>query len=262
MELKINCNAFVKLPNLLGVTSIESTISGYQYHGDTLEGKLSITGTFFDSEGLSEKPQTFTEEVPIMVIFKDDQNEVDDVQCENFNYYEVAGRGIETSFDVIVTYREKTREGDTIIEVPCETEEISDPAAETEEISFHEEPNIPEADDRLIEDLVKEHHENTEDTEEPSLTQTLNDEIKQQITTKMDIILSEKVLSKTDNFPAEKEADEVSRSFKTGKDTVKILYYKDDRMMDYLCSKHDLSIEEVLKQKKARDEKRMIIGID
>ena len=42
-----------------------------------------------------------------MVIFKDDQNEVDDVQCENFNYYEVAGRGIETSFDVIVTYREK-----------------------------------------------------------------------------------------------------------------------------------------------------------
>ena len=32
--------------------------------------------------------------------------------------------------------------------------------------------------------------------------------------------------------------------------------------MDYLCSKHDLSIEEVLKQKKARDEKRMIIGID
>ena len=82
---------------------------------------------------------------------------------------------------------------------------------------FHEEPNIPEADDRLIEDLVKEHHENTEDTEEPSLTQTLNDEIKQQITTKMDIILSEKVRSKTDNFPAEKEADEVSRSLKPEK---------------------------------------------
>ncbi|MDD4243722.1 MAG: hypothetical protein PHG08_05360 [Bacilli bacterium] len=259
MELKINCNAFVKLHNLLGVTSIESTVSDYQYHGDTLEGKLLIKGTYLDSEGLIDKQWEFKEEVPFMVIFKDDQNEIEDVGCDNFNYYEVAGRGIETSFDVIVNYHEKTRETNDIIEVPSETDDLK---ADYEELTVNENTENLETEERLLEELINDQANKPEKPEESTENQAINEEIKERITSKMDIILSEKIKSKTDNFPSEDEKEEVTRSFKSPKDTIKILYYQDERMLDVLCSKYDLSIEEVLKQKQARDGKRMILGID
>ena len=242
----------------MGVTSIESTVSDYQYHGDTLEGKLLIKGTYLDSEGLSDKQWEFKEEVPFMVIFKDDKMKLKTSDATTSIIMRLRG-GIETSFDVIVNYHEKTRETNDIIEVPSETDDLK---ADYEELTVNENTENLETEERLLEELINDQANKPEEPEESTENQAINEEIKERITSKMDIILSEKIKSKTDNFPSEDEKEEVTRSFKSPKDTIKILYYQDERMLDVLCSKYDLSIEEVLKQKQARDGKRMILGID
>ena len=145
------------------------------------------------------------------------------------------------------------------VEVPSETDDLK---ADYEELTVNENTENLETEERLLEELINDQANKPEEPEESTENQAINEEIKERITSKMDIILSEKIKSKTDNFPSEDEKEEVTRSFKSPKDTIKILYYQDERMLDVLCSKYDLSIEEVLKQKQARDGKRMILGID
>lgn len=275
MELKINCNAFVKLKNFLGILNIKSEVKEFTYQNDTLEGKLLINGEYYNSSDLHKEPTLFQDEIPFVVVFKDNDYEIEAVNSDNFEFYEVAGRGIETEFEIVVLYHKQSLD-DIIQERMIDTNIISTNNNQTEgninilRTITEEEQIVDEENLEIIDDEIDETKRNfdeeadeieTEFEDEQDNNNIIeNEAIKSMVTSKIDIILKTKMEGKTDNLPTQ---DIILRKISSKKQNIKICYYANDSQLDQLCSKYDISIEKVLNEKRKSSQIRcIIIGID
>ena len=112
MELRICCDASVKLEKMTNVNEIHCDIENFTVKGDTLEGNIRISGKYIkdDMDNLFD----FREMVPFTIVFKDRNFEINKIEVEDFNCQEIINQGVECQFNIVVDYVTKT---DTDVEV-------------------------------------------------------------------------------------------------------------------------------------------------
>ena len=126
MNVTINSNAFTKMDRMIGLSVVEIKILDYYLQNRILSGNVKIYGEYYteDSEfetnnGLKE----FENIIPFEVVFSKEDPIIDEIYIKNFEYYEVAGRGIESVFDLCVEYTVVIEDTDYI---EIEAEEIKE----------------------------------------------------------------------------------------------------------------------------------------
>lgn len=124
MNVTINSNAFTKMDKMVGISVVEIKILDYYLQNRILKGNVKIYGEYYTedvefetSNGLKE----FENIVPFEIVYYKEDPIIDNISIKNFEYYEVAGRGVESVFDLCVEYT-------------VETEQVSQNEIEAEEI--------------------------------------------------------------------------------------------------------------------------------
>lgn len=206
MNVTINSNAFTKMDKMVGLSVVEIKILDYYLQDRVLKGNVKIYGEYYTEEteyetnnGLKE----FENVVPFEIVFSKEDPIIDNILIKNFEYYEVAGRGVESVFDLCVEY------------------------------------NV----------VLEEDNKNEIEAEE----------IKEQVTRQIDIILEEKLEVKEDNFLEEerneKKQDKVS--------VIKVVYYDRNKEIKDICKKYNVSYYDILEDNKKynfNDNYRIVIN--
>lgn len=161
-----------------------------------------------------EKENQFNESIPFNIVFTTPKFELIDLDCINLDYDLVEGRGIEVSFDIKVEYNE-------LEEAPDATESIG------ERIADENEETNPTCDIPILE------------------------EIKNEITEKVSTKLEETLKFKDDNLPSETE--NFLDSLKEKRSKIKVCYYANDKELENVCAKNDISLDKVFKDNKNND---------
>ena len=166
MNIQINSNAFTKLNKMVGVSNVNIELLKYYLDNNNMKGEVRIFGEFYSNEKEFEENNglnSFENIIPFEVIFTKGVPNINSVEINNFEYYELVGRGIEASFNINVEYK--------LIQ---EEERV-----QLEEI-------LQEQEDFLTSNEV--------------LNEVIEEETKADITEQVDRILTEKMKLKDDNF--------------------------------------------------------------
>lgn len=203
MEIKIYCDASVKIENFNSAFNVKCSIVDYKKVNDTLDGNILITGEFI-KDNLDEK-YPFSEVVPFAIVFKNENFKIDSVVTKNFTFQEIVNQGIEANFDIVVKYQQTgPKNKEEIIEVPLEEEERIELPIKEEvieipiEIKADEKPVeveiiIDEEDDEEDQEIILEDKEEKKKSKDDELTKDL-------INKKYDELLKEVLETRTDNF--------------------------------------------------------------
>ncbi len=160
-----------------------------------------------------EKENQFNESIPFNIVFTTPKFELIDLDCVNLDYDLVEGRGIEVSFDIKVEYNE-------LEDAPDAIETIGERTVEEQE-------------------------------EVPTIESTELEEIKDEITEKVSSKLEETLKFKDDNLPTETENFLDNLEEKRSK--IKVCYYSNDKELENVCAKNDISLDKVFKDNKNND---------
>lgn len=218
MELRVNFNSFVKIKDAIRINDICGEILDYQLTTDGVSGKLGINGKYFKDD--LEKENTFNDEIPFDIIFTTPEFELIDVDCINLDYDLIDGRGIEVNFDIRVEYNELTN----ALEVSLGEEEITD------------------LEENLKDDSIREVETKIEEDE--------LEKIKDEVTTSVSEKLQE-TLTLKDNLPTKEE--KVLDNFEEKRSCIKVCYYNNDKELEKVCQKNDISLDQVFKDNKNND---------
>lgn len=161
-----------------------------------------------------EKENQFNESIPFNIVFTTPKFELIDLDCVNLDYDLVEGRGIEVSFDIKVEYNE-------LEDAPDAIETIGERTVEEQE------ETVPTIESRELE------------------------EIKDEITEKVSSKLEETLKFKDDNLPTETENFLDNLEEKRSK--IKVCYYSNDKELENVCAKNDISLDKVFKDNKNND---------
>lgn len=254
MDLKMNYNSFIKLKDFFKVLNISAEIDEYNVKNDTLEGVLHIKGKYLRRDNVSE--EYFLEKIPFSIVINDQDFEVEDINCIDFEYIGVEGRGVDVSFDILVKYL-------VIEEIPVITSrnegmvmaDISEKQSDIDETS--------EKLDTLVEDhstvdvLVREDdnsEENLDEQAEEVIATPLEEDefeiLKKEETERIDNLLKSTLSFKDDNLPTE---EIVIRGLKETTTLMKVYYYKNDAELERLCNENNMSLDTVFKKNQKFD---------
>lgn len=161
-----------------------------------------------------EKENQFNESIPFNIVFTTPKFELIDLDCVNLDYDLVEGRGIEVSFDIKVEYNGLE--------------------------------DAPDAIETIGERTVEEQEETV-----PTIESTELEEIKDEITEKVSSKLEETLKFKDDNLPTETENFLDNLEEKRSK--IKVCYYSNDKELENVCAKNDISLDKVFKDNKNND---------
>lgn len=145
MELKICCDASVKLEKMSNVMEVECNVGDYKVDGDTLTGDIIIRGDYI--QDVIEEHHEFSEIVPFTIVFNEKDYVVEGITIQDFTCQEIINQGIECNFNILVNY---------IPGVPKEEEEIDD----IEKIEVETEENIIEVSDEDIKNEIDKKYDN------------------------------------------------------------------------------------------------------
>lgn len=166
MNIQINSNAFTKLNKMVGVSNVNIELLKYYLDNNNMKGEVRIFGEFYSNEKEFEENNglnSFENIIPFEVVFTKGVPNINSVEINNFEYYELVGRGIEASFNINVEYE--------LIQ-------------EEERVQLEE--ALQEQEDFLTSNEV--------------LNEVIEEETKADITEQVDRILTEKMKLKDDNF--------------------------------------------------------------
>lgn len=249
MELRICCDAAVKLLKMTDVVDVECNIDSYTVKGDTLEGNILIRGNYV-KDNLEEK-FAFSEFVPFTIVFKDRNYLVNHISVQEFECQEIINQGIECKFNIVVDYTPQE------VEVPVETGE----AVPVQE--------FPEAGAEIIEEKQQEVMDAVE-------VETMNDEeIKAEINKKYDDLLNEILEAREDeNFYEPEKAITINSdssredcrgllaSIQEHQASYRVYYTNKETDIEQICKAERLSLDRVYRDNQKTDflsKKRIII---
>lgn len=235
MELKICCDASVKLERMSNVMEVECNVGDYKVDGDTLTGDIIIRGNYI--QDVLEEHHEFDEVVPFTIVFNEKNYVVEGITIQDFTCQEVINQGLECNFNVLVNY---TPEG-TNVEVPEKEDDAEEIEVETEE-------NIIEVSD---------------------------DDIKNEIDKKYDNLLNEILEARADQNFLEKNDNIKVRSNEECSDcrgllkdipdnyvSYRVYYTSKESDIETIAKKEKVSIDKVYKDNKNNDivnKKRIIV---
>ena len=223
MNLKVDSNAFTKLNGMTGISYVNIENLNNELKEKSLKGNIKISGKYLgDKIEDDNNLNSFENIIPYEIFFTQDNIKINSIEIKNFEYYEVAGRGIEASFIIDIEYDlVDTRENQEIEklkeEITIKIDEILNEKLEIVEDNFLEEEIIDRR--NTIENVTSISNKNDN---------------------------NEKLLKNTINNP---------------KYQIKVIYYKNEDIVKDLCKKHNLKYDYVLKenQKYAYNENKRII---
>ncbi len=102
MNLKIESNAFIKLDEMVGTNNVEIFLGEYVFEDLVLKGNVIIKGNYYDNN--AEETIEFKNEIPYEIVFTKEEPIINKIEITDFEFYEVVGRGIESSFNIVVDY--------------------------------------------------------------------------------------------------------------------------------------------------------------
>lgn len=217
MNIQINSNAFTKLEQMVGISTVNIEILEYSLTEKVLTGQVKISGEYYSNNKEFEENNglnTFENKIPFEIVFTNGTPLIKNVNINNFEYYEIAGRGIEATFDIDVYYDLM----DESIRSEGDTESLMD------------EKNNSSISDEII---------NSTDYD----IVTEEEVIKEKITDQIDNILTSKLEVKSDNF-----LEVTPKKREEKKSIIKVIYYNENEQVKELCQNHNFLYEDVLKE--------------
>lgn len=239
MNIQINSNAFTKLEQMVGISTVNIEILEYSLADKTLTGQVKIIGEYYSGNKDFEENNglcNFENIIPFEIVFTNGKPLINSVNINDFEYYEIAGRGIEATFNIDVSY--------DLTDENARSEELIESVTE-EKIKIEEEKELT-----ILNDIVN------DETNFNILTE--EEEIKENITNQIDSILAIKLEVKNDNF-----LEETPKKRSEKKSWIKVIYYNENEQVKELCKNHDFSYEDVLKENQKynfSDNHRIIIS--
>ena len=227
MDIKMNFNSFLKIKDFVKINNLTAEISEYYVKNDLLTGKLSVRGKYLKFD--MEKEYHFDEDIPFNIVFNEEYN-IEDIDCTNFDYNIVDGRGLDLSFEIEVRFEEEKNieEDESIEEIPIVVEQEVDEAKVNN-------------DEENTEDEIETVEYELRNTEEDK-----NEEIKEVETKKADEQLNKTLLNVSDNLP-EGEEEVIFRGIPNEYKTIRVRYYKNDEELEKVCNENNISIDQMFK---------------
>lgn len=248
MELKICCDASVKLEKMSNVMEVECNVGDYKVDGDTLTGDIIIRGNYI--RDVLEEHHEFDEVVPFTIVFNEKNFVVEGITIQDFTCQEIINQGLECNFNVIVNY------------IP-EEENIEEPNEEKED--ENEEENEEE----------KEKEKEIEIETDENIIEVSDDDIKNEIDKKYDNLLNEILEARADQNFLEKNDNIKVRSNEENSDcrallkeipdnyvSYRVYYTSKESDIEAIAKKEKISIDKVYKDNKNNDivnKKRIIV---
>lgn len=160
MNLKVESNAFTILTEMIGISNVNIELYDYLLENQTLKGNIRISGEYYtnnleyeENNGLRE----FENIIPYEIVFTKEHTNINSIEIKDFEYYEVAGRGIEANFIIDVDYdiEESRQEKNELIkeEITKEIDELLTEKIETVEDNFFEEEAIITEERNLVSNI-------------------------------------------------------------------------------------------------------------
>lgn len=254
MDLKMNYNSFIKLKDFFKVLNISAEIDEYNVKNDTLEGVLHIKGKYLRRDNVSE--EYFLEKIPFSIVINDQDFEVEDINCIDFEYIGVEGRGVDVSFDILVKYY-------IFEEVPVVTSRneemvMANSLEKQSDIDqSSQKPDIIEEEHSETDTLFREEGDSEENLDEQMaevMATPLEDDefetLKKEETERIDNLLKSTLSFKDDNLPTE---EIVIRGLKDTTILMKVYYYKNDAELERVCNENNMSLDTVFKKNQKFD---------
>lgn len=244
MELRINCDASVKLKKVNGTRNVNCNVIDYKIKKDTLTGNIMINGIYIKDE--LDKEYEFSELVPFTVVFRDENFEVTDIRVENFNNNDIVNQSVDCHFDIVITYDERKpiEEAEVVSEETVE-ETVEEKGAETQEGTAEEnEEGLTDADkisnkyDEMLQEILTKRNDN------------FLEEFAEEIEEKAEIPEVEAIPIKQNiAINLTEGTDDVKQPvFKTLKESYQsytIYFINNDNDIDKICKNENLNINDV-----------------
>ena len=224
MEIKMNFNSFVKLKDFVKINDIMAEIDEYYIKDDQIQGKLSVRGKYYKDD--LEKEYHFDTDIPFNIIFND-KYEIEDIDCTNFDYQMIEGRGVELDFDILVNYQENN--------------ENNENQENTQMIPFEVVEEIQTTDIEFKNNDLREIELENEDLEA----------IKEDETNKVDELLTETLQNDIDNLPTEEKM--IFKNMPNRYSMIKICYYKNEDELEGICNDNNISMNKMFKENRKNE---------
>ena len=245
MELRICCDASVKLEKMTNTAMVKCDVGSYEVNGDTLNGNIEISGKYM--KDVMDEFFEFRDSVPFTLVFKDSNYQVNKITVQDFTSQEIINQGIECNFNILVDYSPRE---EALVEVE-------------------------EDEETHVEELIKKIETETDLDDEVA-----DEEIKAEINQKYDDLLNKILESRDDNFleVVEEEEEEkkvtikrsesnpdcksVLSSFKDNYANYRVFYPAKESDIEKICRDQKVSIDKIYKDNKSTDfinKKRIII---
>lgn len=271
MELRIQCDASIKLEGFVNLINIEYEIMDSALVDDTLSGNVKISGEYIKDE--IEQNYAFDKVEPFTVIFKNANYKINDLSIDDFVSNEIINNGVECTSSLVINYSEQEVQEEVIEEEKPKVDEEIDDKFNVEMVE-KDEAEIVEKDDEVEDAEIK-------DIEIPEIDQSdidkedLIQKAKEEITKKYDDLLQKILETREDNFLDEvtensnveiihKEDSCRNMNFSKIEEkyvTYKIFYPQRENEIESICQKERISLDKIYKDNSTTDfiNKRRII---
>lgn len=211
MNLKMNYNSFIKLKDFFKIQDISAEIEEYEVNDVNIEGQLSIKGKYLRRDNISE--EYFLEKIPFSILMPNSDFEIEDINCIDFEYVAVDGRGVDVTFDILINY-----------------------------LVYEEVPVVVETRDEMV---LKTVDEKTAKIEAVELDEENFEELKKEETKRIDKLLNSTLNYKDDNLPTE---EIIIRGLSEPKSIVKVCYYQNESDLEKVCNDNEISLDKIFKK--------------
>lgn len=174
MELKISCDASVKLKKMNGIKNVNCTVHNYEKNKDTLTGNIKIAGKYIRDN--LEEEYDFSELVPFTVVFRDENFKLNNISCQNFTFNQIVNQGLECHFDILIDYTKHNLEE---AELDVDFSEMDTNENIIKEVKdLEKDEKISEKYDEMLQDILSKRNDNfLEELESEEVIASIEDEL-------------------------------------------------------------------------------------
>ena len=235
MEIRLDCSVNLSLQGISEIENINCLIDSYEFKEKMISGLLEITGSYKDNNGdICE----FIENEPFSLIFNKDNIKIDDLSICDLNYFVIVNQSVQCELTLKIEYED----------IKKEINEFNEKS-----LVYSEDSNEKIVNDKIIEEHLVDIKEEIEEEYDEKLTEILLprvESVNEDPITDNNVIVSE--IKKDNNMVDLRKIKNVYSSYK-------VFFVENEKKLEEICKKENISINEVLKDNQNYEENKKII---